>query len=156
ASGGGPLDPVVPLVRQSLDRLATAVKAARSEPDDVLRVTCFLSSLDQFGDVRRMVEASYSGAAVKFVQVQRAPTHALAECEAIARLRWNTGTAVHMLNPEGLAPSTQLSQIALVSATKVILTGTQEAFGFQDSDARLAFTRLQKSLSSEGGSLQEV
>jgi enamine deaminase RidA (YjgF/YER057c/UK114 family) len=156
ASGGGPLDPVVPLVRQSLDRLGTAVKAAGSEPGDVLRVTCFLSSLDQFAAVRQMVETSYAGAAVNFVQVQRAPTHALAECEAVARLRWDPGTAVHMLNPEGLSPAPQLSQIALVGAPKVILTGTQEAFGFQDSDARLAFTRLQKSLSSEGGSLQEV
>ena len=74
----------------------------------------------------------------------------------MARLRWNTGTAVHMLNPEGLAQSPQLSQIALIGAPKVILTGSQEAFGFQDADARLAFERLQKSLSQEGGSLREA
>jgi enamine deaminase RidA (YjgF/YER057c/UK114 family) len=102
AYAGEPLDPVLPLATQSLARLATAVKAAGSEPGDVARVTCFLSSLDQFADVRRMVESNYSGAALNFVQVQRAPTHAVAECEAVARLRWNTGAAVHMLNPEGL------------------------------------------------------
>ena len=130
ASSGEPLDPVLPLAEQSLARLATAVKAAGSAPGDVARATCFLSSLAQFAEV--------------------------AECEAVARLRWDTGTAIHMLNPEGLAQSPQLSQIALIGAPQVILTGSQEAFGFQDADARLAFERLQKSLSQEGGSLREA
>lgn len=156
ATAAGPFDPVLPLAEQSLARLATAVKAAGSEPGDVARVTCFLSSLEQFAEVRKMVASSYSGAAIDFLQVQRAPTHAVAECEAVARLRWNTGTAVHMLNPEGLGSSPQLSQIVLIGAPKVILTGSQEAFGFQDADARLAFERLQKSLAQEGGSLREV
>ncbi|MGA3044547.1 MAG: RidA family protein [Bryobacteraceae bacterium] len=156
ASSSEPLDPVLPLAQQSLARLATAVKAAGSDPDDVARVTCFLSSLDGYGEVRQLVESTYHGAALNFVQVQRAPARAVAECEAVARLRWNTGTPIHMLNPEGLAESPQLSQIALISAPRVILTGTQEAFGFQDADARLAFERLQKSLSQEGGSMREV
>jgi enamine deaminase RidA (YjgF/YER057c/UK114 family) len=156
ASGSGPLDPVLPLAEQSLQRVATAVKAAGSEPGDVVRVTCFLSSLDKFAEVRRMVENSYASAASNFVQMQRAPTRSLAECEAVARLRWNIGTPVHMINPEGLAQSPQLSQIALIGAPKMILTGSQEAFGFQDADARLAFERLQRSLSQEGGSLKEV
>jgi len=156
ASSGAPLDPVLPLAEQSLARLATAVKAAGSEPGDVARVTCFLSSLDQYAEVHQLVESTYSSAALNFVQVQRAPVRAVAACEAVARLRWNTGTAIHMLNPEGLAHSPQLSQIALIGAPQVILTGSQEAFGFQDADARLAFERLQKSLSREGGSLRQV
>ncbi len=156
ASAAGPLDPVLPLAEQSVRRLATAVKAAGSEPGDVVRVTCFLSSLDRYADVRRLVASGYAGAALNFVQIQRAPTRAVAECEAVARLRWNTGTAIHMINPEGLASSPQISQIALIGAPKVILTGSQESFGFQDSDARLAFERLGKSLSQEGGSLHAV
>jgi enamine deaminase RidA (YjgF/YER057c/UK114 family) len=156
ASAGGPVDPVLPLAEKAVQRLGTAVKAAGSEPGDVLRVSCFLSSLDQYLDVRRLVASAYPAAALNFVQVQRAPVHALAECEAVARLRWNTGTAVHMINPEGLAQSPHTSQIALIGAPKVILTGSQEAFGFQDSDARLAFQRLGKSLSQEGGSLKEI
>ena len=156
ASAGGPLDPVLPLVEQSLGHLATAVKAAGSGPEDVLRVTCFLSSLDKFADVRRLVASTYSDAALNFMQIQRAPTHALAECEAVARLRWNTGAAIHVLNPAGLSQSPQLSQIALIGAPKVILTGSQQAFGYQDADARLAFQRLQRSLSQEGGSLHRV
>jgi enamine deaminase RidA (YjgF/YER057c/UK114 family) len=156
ASSADPLDPVLPLAQQSLARISTAVKAAGSAPGDVARVTCFLSSLAQAAEVRQLVEASYSGAALNFLQVQRAPTRAVAECEAVARLGWNTGTPIHMLNPEGLAQSPQLSQVALIGAPKVILTGTQEAFGFQDADARLAFERLRKSLSQEGGSLDQV
>jgi len=155
-AGSGPLDPVLPLAEQSLQHVATAVKAAGSESGDVVRVTCFLSSLDKFAEVRRIVEATYASAALNFVQIQRAPTRSLAECEAVARLRWNIGSPVHMINPEGLAQSPQLSQIALIGAPKVILTGSQEAFGYQDADARLAFERLQKSLSQEGGSLKEV
>jgi enamine deaminase RidA (YjgF/YER057c/UK114 family) len=156
SSSNGALDPVLPLANQSLESLATAVKAAGSEAPDVARVTCFLSSLAQFTEVRQRVESSYPGAALNFVQLQRAPARAVAECEAVAKLRWNTGAPVHMLNPEGLAQSPQLSQIALIGAPRVILTGSQEAFGFQDADARLAFERLQKSLSQEGGSLREV
>jgi enamine deaminase RidA (YjgF/YER057c/UK114 family) len=156
ASSGQPLDPVLPLAEQSLAHLATAVKAAGSEPGDVARVTCFLSSLAQFAEVRRLVESNYSAAALNFVQVQRAPTRAVAGCEAVARVRWNTGAAIHMLNPEGLAQSPQLSQIALIGAPKIILTGSQEAYGFQDADARLAFERLQRSLSQEGGSLRQA
>jgi len=155
-SGSGPLDPVLPLAQQSLQELATAVKAAGSEPSDVLRLTCFLSSLEQFTEVRGLVSSTYPATALNFVQIQRAPARALAECEAVARLRWNTGSAIHMLNPEALAQSPQLSQIALIGAPKVILTGSQEAFGFRDEDARLAFERLQKSLSQEGASLGQV
>lgn len=156
ASAAGPLDPVMPLAGQAVDRLEKAVKASGSGPADVARVTCFLSALDKYQEVRRMLASAYAGAALDFVQIQRAPPHAVAECEAVARLRWNIGTAVHMVNPEGLAGSSQVSQIALIGAPKVILTGSQEAFGFQDSDARLAFERLGKSLSQEGGSLHAV
>jgi enamine deaminase RidA (YjgF/YER057c/UK114 family) len=156
AAGGGPLDPVMPLVKQSLQDVATAVQAAGSEPQDVLRVTCYLSSLDQFANVRGLVASTYPAAAFNFMQAQRAPTRALAECEAVARLRWNTGTAVHMLNPPGLSHSPEFSQIALIAAPTVILTGSQEAFGFQDADARLAFERLERSLEQEGGSLKDA
>ncbi len=156
APAGGPLESVIPLAEQSLRHLATAVKAAGSEPEDVLRVTCFLSSLDKFADVRRLVASAYSNAALNFMQIQRAPVNALAECEAVARLRSNTGAAVHVINPEGLPRSPQLSQIALIGAPRVILTGSQQAFGFQDADARLAFQRLERSLSQEGGSLSKV
>lgn len=156
ATSEHPLDPVPPLARKALGGLQAAIKAAGSGPADVLRVTCFLSSLDQIQEVRGIISAEYPGAAANYVQLQRSPRQAVAECEAVARLRWNTGTKLHLLNPDGLTRSPNFSQIALVGAPKVILSGTQVAFGFQDSDARLAFQRLDKALDQLGGSLKET
>ena len=68
-----PLDPVAPLAAQSLDRLKAALKTARSEPSDVVRVTCFLSSLDNLAATRKLVEADYPRAALNYVQTQRSP-----------------------------------------------------------------------------------
>ena len=118
-----PLDPVAPLTAKSLAALRQAVKAAGSEPGDVLRVTCFLSSLEKVAASRQLVEAEYPHAALDFVQTQRVPREALAACEAVARLRGETGARLHLLNPKGLPGEPGESQIALVAAPHVVLTG---------------------------------
>jgi enamine deaminase RidA (YjgF/YER057c/UK114 family) len=156
ASSEKPLDPLLPLAEKSLANLRAAVKAAGSEPADMLRVTCFLSSLDNVQAVRTLVASEYHRAALNYVQIQRAPTRAIVECEAVARLRWNTGSALHLLSPKELPQSPQYSQIALVRAPRVALTGTQVSFGYQDSDARLAFQRLEKALRQAGASIKDV
>src|SRR4051794_10571743 len=96
-----PLDPVAPLAAQSLERLKGATKTAGSESADVVRVTCFLSSLDNLAATRKLVEADYPRAALNYVQTQRSPGRALAACEAVARLTWNTGKRVHFQPDEG-------------------------------------------------------
>ena len=131
ASAADPTGPVTPLAVESLARLRLAVKAAGSEPADVLRVSCFLSSLDDLDATRQRVAAEYPGAAADFVQTQRAPARALAACEAVARLRRATGERLRLMNPEGLAPEAGASGIALVASPKVVLTGTQVSFGFR-------------------------
>ena len=145
-----PLDPVAPLAAQSLDRLKTALKTAGSEPADVVRVTCFLSSLENLAATRKLVEAEYPTAALNYVQTQRSPARALAACEAVARLTWNTGKRVHF-QPEDGEP-----QAALVAAQHVVLTGTQVSYGYQESNSRLAFGRLQKVLEATGVSGRDV
>ena len=60
------------------------------------------------------------------------------------------------MNPEGLTKSPNYSQIAMVSSPRVVLTGTQTSFGFQDTDARLAFQRLDKALEQFGSSLRQA
>jgi enamine deaminase RidA (YjgF/YER057c/UK114 family) len=132
------------------------VKAAGSDPADVLRVTCFLSSLDQIAASRQLVEAEYPRAALDYVQTQRGPSQALAACEAVARLRWNTGTRVHLMNPEGLPREAGQSQIALVAAPHLVFTGTQISFGYEEKDSRLAFERLKKALEQAGVSAADV
>src|SRR5687767_1283887 len=81
ATSPGPVDPVAPLTEKSLAGLRQALTAAGSEPADMLRVTCFLSSLENVAATRRLVEHDFPKAALNFVQTQRGPTEALAACE---------------------------------------------------------------------------
>jgi enamine deaminase RidA (YjgF/YER057c/UK114 family) len=151
-----PLEPVAPLVEKALAGLQTAIKGAGGMPEDVLRGTCFLSSLDGFGKVRERVESEFHGAAWNFVEIQRAPFNSVAECEVVARSRVKIGKPLELLNPDGLAKSPNYSQIALVGASRVAITGTQVAFGVQDADVRLAFGRLEKALAAVGASIKDV
>jgi enamine deaminase RidA (YjgF/YER057c/UK114 family) len=150
AASENPLDPVAPLVEQSLGRLKRAIQTAGSESSDVLRVTCFLSSLENLAATRKLVEAEYPRAALNYVQTQRSPTHALAACEAVARLRRDTGKRV-TFQPEDGEPLA-----ALVAAQHVVLTGTQVSYGYQEANSRLAFERLQKVLEAAGVAGRDV
>jgi enamine deaminase RidA (YjgF/YER057c/UK114 family) len=156
ATSESPLDPVAPLAARSLAALRQAVEAAGSEPSDVVRVTCFLSSLDNLAATRKLVEAEYPRAALNYVETQRAPVRALAACEAVARLRRGPGAPLRLMNADGLPREPGESQIALVSAPHVVLTGSQVCFGYREEDARLAFDRLQKSLEQDGVSARDV
>jgi len=151
-----PLEPVAPLAEKALEGLRAAVRGAGSQPEDVLRGTCFLSSLDGFGKVRDLIASEYRGAVWNFVQIQRAPFNSVVECEAVARSRVKIQKPLELLNPDGLPKSAYYSQIALVGAPRVAITGTQVAFGMQDTDARLAFGRLEKELASVGASIKDV
>lgn len=156
ATSSNPLDPIGTLADKSFAGLRTAVRAAGSQPDDVLRVTCYSSSLQQIDALRARLAAEYHGAALNFVQVQRAPVRAVVECEAVARLLRAPEQPVQLLNPPGLSSSPNYSQIALIGAARIALTGTQVAFGFGDADARLAFERLRKALEQVGASFHDV
>jgi len=154
ATSANPLDPVAPLTEKTLATLAERVKLAGSEAADVMRVTCFLSSLDNAGASRKLVEGAYPKAAIDVVQTQRAPFEALAACEAVTRLRTDPGAPLKMLSAAG-APAGE-SAIALVNAPQVVLTGTQISFGYQPADTRLAFDRLSRQLQAEGVSMHDV
>jgi enamine deaminase RidA (YjgF/YER057c/UK114 family) len=78
------------------------------------------------------------------------------ECEAVAGLKRKISAPVQFENPAGLPSSADYSQLALVSAPRLVLTGTQIAYGYQDSDARLAFQRLGKILEQGGSSIRDV
>jgi enamine deaminase RidA (YjgF/YER057c/UK114 family) len=156
AMAESPLDAVAPLAANSLASLRQAVQAAGAQPDDVLRVTCFLSSLEKLDTTRVLVAGAYPKAAVDFVQTQRAPNHALAACEAVARLSADPPGLVQMLDPAGLPARPGESEIALVNTPELVLTGAQASFGFQEQDARLAFERLEKELQQAGSSTQKA
>ena len=156
ASHKDPHHPIAPLLDKSLSDLKTAVAAIEASPADVLRVSCFLSSLERHADLHVKAKTAFPTAVLTLLQVQRAPFSAIAECEAVARLKTRPKAALEMLNPDGLSKSPNYSQIALLAPGRVALSGTQMAFRFQDSDVRLAFDRLKKVLEGAKTSMRSV
>src|SRR5580658_4376896 len=174
-----PLGPVPPLTEKALAGLRRSLQSVGLAPPDALRVTCFFSSLQNLAESRRLVQTEYPHAALNFVQMNRAPRQSLSACEAVARLRAappsplsfvsssvgvNSSLGVSSsggVNSSG-ADSSSVdsgggeSQIALVNAPQVVLTGGQDSFGYQEADARLAFERLKKSLEQAGTAPKNV
>ena len=75
ASSDAPVLKVAPLAEKSMANLKTALQGAGSTAADVLRVTCFCSSLEDHAAVRGVVEPNFPHAALDFVQTsaQRVP-----------------------------------------------------------------------------------
>ncbi|HEV2202115.1 MAG TPA: hypothetical protein VGR73_20030 [Bryobacteraceae bacterium] len=140
--------------RQSVAKLKTAVEAVKVS--EVLRVTCFLSSLDEVGAVRAAIAEAFPGAAANYVQLQRLPMEPLTECEAVGRLEAPPKEAAEFVNPPGMTANPNYSQVVLVKAPKVVYTGAQMAFGGQPADLRLAFERLGKALQPLGVNYRNV
>lgn len=143
-------------VRTALTQLQNAIADAGVAPAAVLRLTCFLSALDDAATARELVHAAFPAAASDFVQLQRLPLEPVAECEAVGRLGRAPAQPLEMLNPAGLTRNPNYSQIALVNAPKIVISGTQMAFGEQESDIKLAFDRLQKEIGAQGASGKDV
>jgi enamine deaminase RidA (YjgF/YER057c/UK114 family) len=129
-------------VAESLSKLKSTLAASRMQPSDALMVTCFVSSLDDQRDIQQVMSANFRGAALDYVQMQRAPVLPPASCEATARLT---------------KPASSVDpQVAQVSSPQVILTGAQLAFGGQDSDLNLAFERLDRALAAKNARFDRV
>jgi enamine deaminase RidA (YjgF/YER057c/UK114 family) len=141
---------------KAISDLKTALHGAGSEAANVLRITCFVGALEDGDETLRGIASDYHGAALDVVQLQRTPYRGMVECEAVAKLERQIAGPVEFLNPPGLAASPNFSQLALVSAPKLELTGTLLSYGFEDSDARLAFQRLAKAVELGGGSMKDV
>jgi enamine deaminase RidA (YjgF/YER057c/UK114 family) len=127
----------------SVAKLQTAVNNVGVKAPDVLRVTCFLSSLDDVQGARAAVAAAFPSAATNFLQMQRLGLEQHALCEGVAR--W-TGI------PVADAPQ---SGTALIKG-KIVMTATQLVFRDQDSDLRLAYQRMAKTLLPLGATFKDV
>lgn len=154
--GTEPPNQFLPMLDKAITDLRHAAKVAGSEPADVTRVTCLLSSTDSIGEVHRRIAAAFPSAVLTAVQSQRLHSHALAECEAVARLRIKPPAALTMLNPPEMNPSPNYSKGALIGSDKVILTGAQLAFHYEDKDVHLAFQRMAKILEAAHSSMKHV
>lgn len=143
-------------VAQSLAKLKIALRGGGMETEDVLRLTCFVSALEEQRDTHQLMAAAFPGAVLNYVQMQREPVMPAAECEAVARLRTAGEGSNSFLNPADLDKSPNYSQLALVRSSRLVITGTQMAFGGQESDIKLAFDRLQRVLGSFSARFDQV
>jgi enamine deaminase RidA (YjgF/YER057c/UK114 family) len=119
----------------ALSKLEASAKAAQVAASDMLRITCFLGSLDDDESTHPQTAfaRTFPAAAAVFVQRLRFSVESSADCEGIGRRA--TGGS----NPPQL-----------------IFTGAQMAFGDKDSDVLLAFGRLKKTLNSLGSGDNDV
>lgn len=126
-------------------QLQNLANGAGVKPPDVLRVTCFLSSLDDAQAARSVVANAFPSAVSNFVQMQRLGLEPQVLCEAVARLA-NAPAAPLVLG----------NGTALVNTPKLVLTATQLVFRDQDSDFRLAYQRLVKTMAPLGATSKDV
>lgn len=143
-----PLAPLAPLVARSLGRLKATLALAGVAPEEMLRVTCFSTSLDDADKVRPLLYAAFPRAAVNYVQFVRAPAQTIASCEGVARLANRPAEGVKPFRREG---SAQLDAVA-VGAGRLAMTGLQLGYGMEEADLKLVFRRLDRALESVGAS----
>lgn len=125
-------------------QLQKAVSAASVKPVNILRVTCFLSSLDGGAAVGAALAANFPNAGADLLQMQRLGLQPQIACEAIGRL-------------DSPPPASQTgTQFAVAVAPKLVFTETQLIFRDQDSDIRLAFQRLGKAMEPLGATYKDV
>jgi enamine deaminase RidA (YjgF/YER057c/UK114 family) len=148
---------VTPLVKKALVELKADLAVEGMDGKDVLRATCFVSTLDDHAEARRAVSTEFPRAVLNFVQPLRAPPHGLAQCAIVARIRGAVREAPGVSQGSAEAPAAGgFSRMAMVRARRVVLSGGQIAFGSREEDARLAYQRLGKVLEENGSSLRQV
>jgi enamine deaminase RidA (YjgF/YER057c/UK114 family) len=129
---------------KALGRLEAEAKAAHVAPEDMLHMTCFLSSIDESKAARAAAARVFPAAVANFVQALRLSTDRTAVCEAVGR-RSQAGGAVEFSETS-----------VLVNTPRLVLSGIQMAFLDQDADLRLAFERLRKAIEPLGAGYKDV
>ena len=87
-------------------------------------------------------------------QLQARPAQGVRVVEGVARLRVKIAGNAELKN-FGEPGEAGVSDAALI-AGPVVLTGSQNSFGYEEQDARLAFERLRKALEQAGLSNRDV
>jgi enamine deaminase RidA (YjgF/YER057c/UK114 family) len=139
--------PLAEFALKSVTNLKSALSGLDLAPADVLRVTCFVSSLEDGVKVHGLVGAAFVHAAFNLMQVESAPNNSVVECEAVARLKVKPAQPVRLVNPTGAA----FAQAAVVGAPRLVLTSTEPGAGPGQS-----FTRIKEVLAAAGSSLDRV
>jgi enamine deaminase RidA (YjgF/YER057c/UK114 family) len=127
----------------------------RARTNEMLRVTCFLSSMENTASTQAAVTAAFPGAAVDIVQPQRQSLRSYAACEGVARQ-----TGPQMIAGSFASKQQVLDTVKMMGyyaqSPKVIFTSTKLVFREEDADIRLAFQRLEKALEPLGAKPQDI
>ena len=115
-------------------------------------ITCFMNMLDKAADVRSKIATAFPKAVANFVQLRRDTLGDFVECEAVAAVEAPVKNPVEYRN----AKENRHSDAVIVGPGKIVISGTQLAFGSGEEDVRLAFGRLEKAITPAGGKLSDV
>ncbi len=151
-----PVQPVLPLAEKAAAQLRAALDAAGAAAQDVLRVSCSVTSLDDAEKVRLLFASRYPSASLIIMQPLRGALQSGAACGAVARLASAPQQPLEFRNPAGVDRLPGSSAIALVGPHRVAFSSAQLAFGTGAEDARLAFQRLGKSIEQANASFQNA
>jgi len=130
-------------VSESAEKVRKLLQAEGMRAEDILRMTCYVSSLEDAGPAPAGIPVP-----VNMIQMQREPVRPNAACEAVARIVQPGTEPLRFVNGPSGAPA-----MALVSARQIVISGLQLGFGGGDADVKLAFERLQKDVGSARGDL---
>lgn len=128
---------------ETFARLRRTMAGAGVPPQAAGSLVCGVTSPELLDPVRREAAQAFPRTVLLAFQVQRLPAEPAVACEAAAPLAEPVPGGVRRLD----------SAVAL-SVPRVIFTGAQLAFRYEESDARLAYQRLERTLQQAGSSLK--
>ena len=131
----------------SVKDLPTAVEdlRVRSGASEMMRVTCFVGSLEDAAPARSSLAAAFPKAVLNVVQTQRQSLQPFAACEGTTRDPLDGNKLQGSFNVKGL-----------IAGPKIIFTGTKLVFRDDDADILLAFQRLLKAIEPFGATKDDV
>jgi enamine deaminase RidA (YjgF/YER057c/UK114 family) len=155
-SSDKPVEQMLPLAEKALKDLNSVHRAAGIQPEDVLRVTCLMTSVADAAEVEARVKREFPQAARSFVQLQKAPARGVIECESVARLRTRPAEPLQFIYTDGLPKSPNFSHAALIGAPRLLFSDLRLPKSDKEYDARKTFAELHQFLKYFGGSIKQV
>lgn len=137
ASAGSP--------EEALAAIRRTFQQAGALPEAPSSLVCGVSSADWLEPMRRAAFEALPRAAYVGFQLQRIPAPPQVACQAAASIAKPVEGGVKRLDG-GVA----------LSVPKIIVSGAQLAFRYEESDARLAYQRLDRTLRQAGSSLKHA
>ncbi len=126
-------------LQTAVERLRDNAAEASIPTANLLQCSCFAARVDDESAARSAVSSIFPQAAVTVVQALRDPADDSVTCDAVAKLN---------KTPDSTLVLMKQSRVALVNAPRLVFTGMQLTFGSYLDDAREAFSRLQRTVST--------